>query len=81
MQRSIFDRLKSGINISEIWLLNKNGDISLLYKKNGRLGKLLTPAINESVVISYGIVNAKIQIFFDIARIFIYLPNNPFRTI
>jgi hypothetical protein len=33
MQRSIFDRLKSGININEIWLLNKNGDISLLYKK------------------------------------------------
>ena len=31
MQRSIFDRLKSGININEIWLLNKNGDISLLY--------------------------------------------------
>jgi hypothetical protein len=33
MQRSIFDRLKSGININEIWLLNKNGNISLLYKK------------------------------------------------
>lgn len=33
MQRTIFDRLKSGININEIWLLNKNGDISLLYKK------------------------------------------------
>ena len=33
MTRSIYNRLKNGEVIEEVWLLNKDGSIDLLYKK------------------------------------------------
>ncbi len=60
MLRSIQNRINIGIHIDEVWLRERSGLIRLLYKKT-TADQWPAPADNESVVISYGIVNAKLQ--------------------
>ena len=60
MKRGIYNRINNGEDIEEIWLRYQDGEIKLLFKKTDGQQLLLTPAVEESVVISYGILIAKV---------------------
>ena len=60
MQRELYNRINNGEDIEEIWLRYQDGEIKLLFKKTDGQQLLLTPAVEESVVISYGILIAKV---------------------
>ena len=60
MRHSIERRIRDGQNIKEIWTREPGGNIRLLYKKR-TADQWSAPAGEESVVISYGILDAKVQ--------------------
>ena len=58
---SIERRIRDGQNKKEIWTREPGGNISLLYIKKRTADQWSAPAGEESVVISYGILDAKVQ--------------------
>ena len=68
IKRSIYNRINYGEDIEEGWLRESNVNLTQLYKKR-TANQWLAPAINESVVISHGIVIAKVITFLLITTI------------
>ena len=62
MKRSIYNRINYGEDIEEVWLRESDGILPYCIKKR-TANQWLAPAINESVVISHGIVIAKVITF------------------
>jgi hypothetical protein len=43
MQRELYNRINNGEDIEEIWLRYQDGEIKLLFKKNGRSAIIADP--------------------------------------